>query len=104
MKDMMCVDRGDRGDVIFLTGANGDVGGRRSSLHRCFRISNTIVRLRDPAMSWSESLPHGLRSEVARYRAEHAAQFPCQGKRQQNDRGDKQHCWGNTDRITEQSV
>src|ERR1700730_19243147 len=39
MQDVMRVDRGDRCDVILLTGANGDAGGRRSSIHPCFRIS-----------------------------------------------------------------
>jgi hypothetical protein len=49
MKDVMRVDRGERRDVIPLTGANGDVGGRRLTAHRSFRISNTVVRPRgDP--------------------------------------------------------
>ena len=34
----MRVDCGDRRDVILLTGANGDVGGRQSSAHYNFRI------------------------------------------------------------------
>ena len=46
--------------------------------YRSFRISKTVVRLRDPAISLSKNLSRGLRSEVARYRAEHAGQFPCQ--------------------------
>ena len=80
MKDVMRVDRDDRRDVILLTGANGDVRGRRLSAHRSFRISNTVVRLCDPARSSSKNLSRGLRSEFARVRAEHAGQFPCQGE------------------------
>ena len=106
MKDMMGVDCGDRRDVILLTCANGDVGGRQLSAHHSFRIGSIVIRPRDPAvfLYLSKNLSRGLRSEVARDRAEHAGQFPCQGKRQQNDRGDKQHRRGKADRIAEQSV
>jgi hypothetical protein len=103
-KDVMRVDRGDRRDVILLTCANGDVGGRQRSAHHSFRISNIVIRLRDPAVLLSKNLSRGLRSEVARDRAERAGQFPCQGKRQENDRGDKQHRRGKAGRIAEQSV
>ena len=104
MKDVMRLDRGDRRDVILLAGANADVRSRRLSAHRSFRISNTVVRLCDPARSFSKNLSRALRSEFARDRAEHTGQFPCQGERQQNDRGDKQHRQGKADRIAEQSV
>src|SRR6267378_1955625 len=59
MKDVMCVDRGDRRDVILLAGANGDVHGWRRSAHRSLRISNTIIRLGDPAMFLSKNLLDG---------------------------------------------
>jgi hypothetical protein len=42
--------RGDRRDMILLTGTNCDVGGRRPSAHSSFPISNTVVRRRHPAM------------------------------------------------------
>jgi hypothetical protein len=103
MNDVMRVDRGDRRDVILLTGANGDHGRRRSA-HRSLRISNTIIRLGDPAMFLSKNLSRCWRSEVACDGAEHTGQFPCQGKRQQDDRGDKQQRRGKADRIAEQSV
>ena len=45
----MRVDYGDRRDVILLTCANGDVGGRQSSAHYNFQISNIVIRPRgDP--------------------------------------------------------
>ena len=46
MKDVMRVDCGDRRDVILLTCANGDVGGRQSSAHYSFRIGNIVIRPR----------------------------------------------------------
>ena len=46
MKDVMRVDCGDRRDVILLTGANGDVGGRQPSAHCSFRIGNIVIRPR----------------------------------------------------------
>ena len=100
----MRVDRGDRRDVILLTRANGDVSGRQPSAHHSFRVGNIVIHPRDPAVFLSKNLSRGLRSEVARDRAEHAGEFPCQGERQQNDRGDKQHRRGKADRIAEQSV
>src|ERR1700730_9985659 len=42
MKDVMRVNCGDRRDVILLTCANGDVGGRQSSAHYNFRIGNIV--------------------------------------------------------------
>ena len=42
----MRVDCGDRRDVILLTGANGDVGGRQPSAHYSFRIGNIVIRPR----------------------------------------------------------
>src|SRR6266446_2144903 len=75
MKDVMRVDHGDRRDVILLAGANAEVRGRRLSAHRSFRIGNTVVRLCDPARSFSKNLSRALRSEFARDRAEHAGQL-----------------------------
>ena len=101
----MRVDCSDRRDVILLTGANGDVGGRQSSAHYNFQISNIVIRrVATRAVFLSKNFSCSLRSEVVRDRAEHAGQFPCQGERQQNDRGDKQHRQGKADRIAEQSV
>jgi len=44
VKDVMRVDRGDRRDVILLTCANGDVGGRQPSAHHSFRIGSIVIR------------------------------------------------------------
>ena len=103
MKDVIRVDCGDRRDVILLTGANGDVGGRQS--HYNFQISNIVIRrVATRAVFLSKNFSCSLRSEVVRDRAEHAGQFPCEGKCHQNDRGDKQQGGGKADRIAEQSV
>ena len=82
MKDVMRVDCGDRRDVILLTCANGDVGGRQSSAHYNFRIGNIVIRPRGDAGRYflSKNFSRSLRSEVVRDRAEHARQFPCQGE------------------------
>src|ERR1700730_7031107 len=46
MKDVVGVDCGDRRDVILLTCANGDVGGRQSRAHYKFQINNIVIRPR----------------------------------------------------------
>ena len=106
MKDVVSVDFGNRSDVTLLTCANGDVGGRQPSAHYNFQISNIVIRPRgDPGRYFlSKNFSCSLRSEVVRGRAEHAGQFPCEGKRHQNDRSDKQQRRGKADRIAEQSV
>ena len=51
MKDVVGVDCGHRRDVIFLTCANGDVGGRQPSAHHSFWIGNIVIRPRgDPGL------------------------------------------------------
>jgi hypothetical protein len=57
MKDVVGVDCGDRRDVILLTCANGDVGGRKPSAHHSFRIGNIVIRPRgDPGLYFVKEL------------------------------------------------
>jgi len=70
-----------------------------------FRISNIVIRrVATRAVFLSKNFSCSFRSEVVRDRAEHAGEFPCEGKCHQNDRGDKQQRRGKADRIAEHSV